>query len=396
MTQSKISKYQPRTTYTTIEGLSETRRLPRAGKIRLGIKVKKKAPDTRCTHPTEEICLYCSYPRDTDYFVCPPEIQEVYGPKPKELDIFLPCEDPGLFFPQALKWYKGNRLMCKGNKRLATRIDEATGNMFEMECPCEHFTGIFEDGTTCKKDCSEKASLMVLLPKVSFSRCYQIDTGSKNAIIEINSYLEWLMGAVYRVSFVPLKLVREMETIQYTDPKQGQKTTEKSIVKIMLPLNTDILMLAKLRGQDYIAIEGQEVKITPALPPAPQENGADEAPGGVVLEENGEEVPFPEEGGSVQPEEEPDTDGQAIEEAAPAEVEPEGEPEKAPPKPSPGPKITPSRLNILRALFLSKGIAEEGKMDELILEKFGTKCSDLSNADYSAAKDAVAALGGKK
>ena len=57
-----------------IKGLTTDRQemLPRIGKIRLGIK--KKHSNGR------------EYPAATDYFVCPPEVQAIYGPEPKESD----------------------------------------------------------------------------------------------------------------------------------------------------------------------------------------------------------------------------------------------------------------------------------------------------------------------
>jgi hypothetical protein len=51
-----------------IKGISEIVRLPRLGKIRLGIKKKTDAG--------------VSYPSPTDYFVCPDELKKVFGEKP--------------------------------------------------------------------------------------------------------------------------------------------------------------------------------------------------------------------------------------------------------------------------------------------------------------------------
>jgi len=70
-----------------IKGLSEQRRLPRIGKIRLG--VKKKSPRTGA-----------EYPVATDYFVCPTEVQAVYGEKPKRLDVIIPLEDEEIWASQ--------------------------------------------------------------------------------------------------------------------------------------------------------------------------------------------------------------------------------------------------------------------------------------------------------
>ena len=51
-----------------IKGISEIVRLPRLGKIRLGIKKKTDAG--------------VSYSSSTDYFVCPDELKKVFGEKP--------------------------------------------------------------------------------------------------------------------------------------------------------------------------------------------------------------------------------------------------------------------------------------------------------------------------
>ena len=74
-----------------IEGLSDRRRLPRLGIIRLGLKAKNAKG--------------VEYPKEMDYFVCPPEVQKVYGEKPKELDVMIPCENIESCFPQYYKMY---------------------------------------------------------------------------------------------------------------------------------------------------------------------------------------------------------------------------------------------------------------------------------------------------
>jgi len=58
-----------------IKGLTQVRRLPRLGKIKMGIKVKTT--------------LGVEYPQKTDYFVVPPEVADVYGDRPKALDIII-------------------------------------------------------------------------------------------------------------------------------------------------------------------------------------------------------------------------------------------------------------------------------------------------------------------
>ena len=50
-------------------------RAPRAGKIHLGEKVTNAKGTT--------------YPKATPYFVCPPEVQAVYGDKPTSLKVMF-------------------------------------------------------------------------------------------------------------------------------------------------------------------------------------------------------------------------------------------------------------------------------------------------------------------
>ena len=112
-----------------IKGLSDVRRLPRLGKIRLGIKVKHAKTGNE-------------YPKEVGYFVCPPEIQKVYGEKPTALDIMFPIEDETKVFAQNYKAYVFQGLRCKGDGEIALRrvsdlkwvkdgkvLDDATGRL---------------------------------------------------------------------------------------------------------------------------------------------------------------------------------------------------------------------------------------------------------------------------
>ena len=70
-----------------IDKISDIRRLPRLGKIRLGIKKEgQKGP----------------YPSATDYFVCPDEVKTVHGDAPRELPVMFPSDDIELIAPQWL------------------------------------------------------------------------------------------------------------------------------------------------------------------------------------------------------------------------------------------------------------------------------------------------------
>ncbi len=182
-----------------IKGLTEIRRLPRLGVIRLGIKAQT-------SKGTE-------YPKAVDYFVCPEEVQKIYGEKPKVLDIILPLENVEDLFPQFYKRYgKSAGLKCKGDGELANEADEQTGEFTEIEClgrSCPHYE---------KKECKEMATLNFILPKVKIDGIYQLHTSSYHSIVKLNSSLEYIRGVFGKVSMIPLQLVLE-ETETHPDKK---------------------------------------------------------------------------------------------------------------------------------------------------------------------------------
>lgn len=177
---------------TRIKGLSEKRRQPRLGKIHLGVKKK--------TDKGKE------YPSAVDFFVCPDEVREVYGEKPRDLDVILPTDNPEEFFPQSYKCYKGSvGLWCSGDGETGVRVGDGTHGvlMEEVECPCELLDS---------KDCRQVGNLMVILPKVSLGGVYQIDTSSFNSIVNINSGIDFIKDRVGHLVNVPCTLsVRPQE-----------------------------------------------------------------------------------------------------------------------------------------------------------------------------------------
>ena len=127
--------------FSRVKGISDRRRMPRLGKIRLGIKKKSLKTGNE-------------YPVEVDYFVCPPEVQKVFGDKPKEIEIMFPINDPSVVFPQALTYYgKSKGVKCKGNNECAMEKNEETGTWKERECPCEKY----------KKGCDLRGHLLFLI-----------------------------------------------------------------------------------------------------------------------------------------------------------------------------------------------------------------------------------------
>lgn len=246
--------------FTRIEGLSNIRRLPRLGKIRLGIKkVSAKGKE---------------YPSETDYFVCPAEVRKVCGDEPKELNISFPMNDPEVIFPQCYKWYGSNKgLRCRGDGVNALRLNEETGEMEEQKCPCE----LLENGK-----CKQRASLVFMMPDVAIGGVYQIDLSSYHSIVDINSGIDYARALLNeQIAFVPFKLKRM--------PKETHNEGKKQI-HYTLQLELD-LTAEQLRGKR----EGQKVGYRPDRQyeiEAPKEDISpvyDSEEDGAVIEEETEE-----------------------------------------------------------------------------------------------------------
>jgi hypothetical protein len=190
-----------------IKGLSERRRLPRLGKIRTGVKVQGKKSE---------------YPKAVDYFVLPEDeygkkLGEVFGEKPRSLRIVFPVDDPNVIFPQ---WYKAYRtsigLFCKGDGEHATQVDEQSGELVEVQCPCERLEN---------KSCRQMGNLVFMVPEVSLAGVFQIDTSSFNSIVDLNSGIDFLRSVRGRVAMQPCILTIE--------PREVSPDGKKKVVYTM-------------------------------------------------------------------------------------------------------------------------------------------------------------------
>jgi len=188
-----------------IKNLSDARRMPRLGKIHLGVKKDKKKDGTPCA----------PYPTEVDYFVCPPEVQAVFGEKPTWLKIMIPVEETERFFPQYYKRYTTSLLQCKGDGEKAfCWADE--GGLKEIPCPCDYLkTG----------ECKQIGIFCFLMPDVQGFGIYQITTSSKNSIIDLNSSLDMIRAIAGRIRMIPLILKREKMEMQRIEDGKPKKST---------------------------------------------------------------------------------------------------------------------------------------------------------------------------
>lgn len=189
-----------------IKDISDKRRLPRLGKIRLGEKaISGKGKE---------------YPKALDYFNCPEEVRAIYGDEPRELRVMFPVEDTETIFPQWLKRYgSGSGLVCIGNGETATEYDPESGEGHEIECPYE------ECPAYQKKHCRRVASLQFMLPEVPGFGVWQIDTTSYHSIVNLNSCFDMIRGICGRIAGIPLTLKLE--------PKEVRGGGSKKVVHVL-------------------------------------------------------------------------------------------------------------------------------------------------------------------
>jgi len=198
-----------------IEGVSDLVRIPRLGKIHLGIKVKPEEKGKK------------EYPKATDHFVVPGEVKKIYGDKPTELQIMFPVEEPELFAQQWLRAYSLTQgLVCIGTGVEARRkMDVATGAIADHDTKQWEWREMSCDPQECQeyqtKRCRRVMNLQFLLPEVPGLGVYQIDTSSFYSIVNINSMIKMLKGILGRCSMVPLTLA--LGVIEVFPPGQTKK-----------------------------------------------------------------------------------------------------------------------------------------------------------------------------
>lgn len=221
-------------TYTEIKhrGISANIWLPRLGKIRLGIKQRTKAGK--------------EYPVEVDYFVVPDEVAQVYGDTPKELDVRIPMplKYKNYWFPQRLEWYgSGAGLKCQGDGETAIRWNQQKKEWIERSCPCEQLG----DGG----ECTQKARLMIQLPKVSEAGVYQIDTSAVTSITNINSALMLLAINIGDVHDVTLKLKRKKHEMTTDGARRTHYVMALEWDKNFAELMEERARMARMRNVNY-------------------------------------------------------------------------------------------------------------------------------------------------
>ena len=214
-----------------IYGLSDDiRSLPILGQIRLGKKTDKGWPETVpyfVVNVEEEVfdrrgntirdSKGQPLTRTNQYLQ---KIIDIYGEKPTYLEGWFPVNDTDAVCPQYLKAHAGQKLICKGDGRIAgwnqeyahmlqgkTKADLTPDNLLRdtpapffanpkcaaRKClfrQCKHFASEENKAGICKP----VMDLLVVLPRVCPYGCFKITTGSEISIQEVNATIKILQN----------------------------------------------------------------------------------------------------------------------------------------------------------------------------------------------------------
>lgn len=227
-----------RTEDEMIKGLSEVRRLPRLGCIRLGMKMRKDKSGKII--PAEKDFKGSTFPREVDYFIIDPKtpneeenqkIKDIFyqkfGEQPKQIQIMFPLPDENIFFQQYYKRYgKTTSLKCKGDGE--TAICASNDFVEKLKVIGETDMGnpkVMCEGRNCpyyeNNECSEVGTLQFLIPELPGAGIWQISTGSYHSIVELNSCIEYIRAICGRVHMIPLTLERRKREIVHEGKKRN-------------------------------------------------------------------------------------------------------------------------------------------------------------------------------
>jgi hypothetical protein len=233
-----------------IAGVSDIRRIPRIGKLRLG--VRKKSDKGK------------EYPSAVDFFVCNADkstpqwaadaFHARYGNQPKSIDIMFPCEEIDRFFPQDYRRYgSGTGLVCKGDGIKAQCLNQEQGGLVEIPC-------LGQECEFCKKNhCKHVGTVQFLLPEVTGLGVWQIDTTSFHSIVNLNSSIDFIRGMTGakqtddgkliggRIAMIPLKLA--------IIPKEVSPEGHKKTVYVLTIANEQIKLIDIIKSSTLSPIQ---------------------------------------------------------------------------------------------------------------------------------------------
>ena len=220
-----------------IRGVSEERRTPRLGKIRLGKQVANKN-GCRDHKVAQQGCPFCFHPVMSPHFVFDAgtpvgdTLYEMFGAECAEIPVAFPSDDPSEFAPRNLEMWGAGTMKCRGNgesalalvqpvefKKYTSRVEASGGQ--RLQPPTEVWASTSRAGNASReavepvrevipcfglgydgeppcvkygegKDCKPTMRLHVIVRGFPGLGTFEVDTGSLGNINEVDNFLAYL------------------------------------------------------------------------------------------------------------------------------------------------------------------------------------------------------------
>lgn len=286
-----------------IRELAERPMLVCKGTIGLGVKnPDKKHPDI------------------SEHFILDdaPAVRRVYGDDPRELDIMFPVDDLDKVIPTWFKFWSGQKRDDAGNIKDGTLLcigegpgHDEQGNLVpgvatwrardrmppkdEMMGERDPHTGYIQRkcfGTKCVDagNCKQNMQVYCILPRVSPTDIYRVDTSSWRSIRNFFNTLNQMQMLGGRIAFRPFKIVKKEVPVPFWD-KEKQKEY-KSMKPLMFLEEWDHVEFKQLHGAQVEQVQqlhlsgkirlrlptAEEAMVTPSHELYPTESSAAVAP----------------------------------------------------------------------------------------------------------------------
>lgn len=193
-----------------IKDISDRRRLPKGGRLHIGIKVWKTRHDGSTYEVPEKIDHFRFDPEDEALLV---DFSDLYGPAPKSLPIMFYSDSREEIFPHYLKFWRSGKLWCWGDGQVAHRADFEKGTTTDIPClpdcpyrklPKEQQYRLSPEEKK-QRQCGPQGELRFILYELPTLAVFSI-TASLTSIVRINTGLDMIQAVTGRLAHVPLIL----------------------------------------------------------------------------------------------------------------------------------------------------------------------------------------------
>ena len=276
-----------------IQRLVNRQRLPRIGKIKLGVTVTKTNADGKVV----------SFPKEVDYFVVPPELAELYGEKPTRLPIMFPVDDIERILPNRYERYSGGLLTLECDGVQATEIPLKGP---EVRYTCKR--PMAEPGKptpACECEAKAKGMLNVIVRGGGIGT-YQIPIGGEARIADLITQLDVfkkIFGSLTTINGhpIPFEIVRVPQTAQIRKGGAAGERLTREGYPVKIECRFTVEQALEARGMRMLEAGITAATVPAALPPT--------TVGGTVLQH----APAPEQPSLLDEEPDEEETGEPIE-----------------------------------------------------------------------------------